>query len=178
MTRRGVAEINKERGGRLHGAFGKTDAVIPDGAGDIALSALALEFDGGRLDRRVGGGFASSATSKQTAPAIRDAAARASARGLDWFTFFLADIQTGFGPFVAVYLTAHAWTQLDIGLVLTTGGLVALACQVPGGALVDAMRSARLVAMLAVAAICLSALVLAIWPSFFVVMGARVLHAG
>jgi MFS family permease len=160
------------------GHSAKTDAVIPDGAGDIALSALALEFDGGRLDRRVGGGFASSAASKQTAPATRDAAARASARGLDWFTFFLADIQTGFGPFVAVYLTAHAWTQLDIGLVLTTGGLVALACQVPGGALVDAMRSARLVAMLAVAAICLSALALAIWPSFLVVMAARVLHAG
>jgi MFS family permease len=160
------------------GHSAKTDAVIPDGAGDIALSALALEFDGGRLDRRVGGGFASSAVSKQTAPATRDAAARASARGLDWFTFFLADIQTGFGPFVAVYLTAHAWTQLDIGLVLTTGGLVALACQVPGGALVDAMRSARLVAMLAVAAICLSALALAIWPSFLVVMAARVLHAG
>src|SRR2546428_3644507 len=52
--------------------------------------------------------------------------------------------------------------------------LVALACQVPGGALVDAMRSARLVAMLAVAAICLSALALAIWPSFLVVMAARV----
>jgi MFS family permease len=160
------------------GHSAKTDAVIPDGAGDIELSALALEFDGGRLDRRVGGSFASSAVSKQTAPATRDAAARASARGLDWFTFFLADIQTGFGPFVAVYLTAHAWTQLDIGLVLTTGGLVALACQMPGGALVDAMRSARLVAMLAVAAICLSALALAIWPTFLVVLAARVLHAG
>jgi len=48
----------------------------------------------------------------------------------------------------------------------------------PGGALVDAMRSARLVAMLAVAAICLSALALAIWPTFLVVMAARVLHAG
>ena len=33
----------------------------------------------------------------------------ASARGLDWFTFFLADIQTGFGPFVAIYLT---WTLI------------------------------------------------------------------
>jgi MFS family permease len=119
----------------------------------------------------------SSAASKQTAPATRDAAARASARGLDWFTFFLADIQTGFGPFVAIYLTAHAWTQFDIGLILTTGGLVALACQMPGGALVDA-GSARLVGMLAVAAICLSALALAIWPTFLVVMAARVLHAG
>jgi hypothetical protein len=48
---------------------------------------------------------------------------RRSARGLDWFTFFLADIQTGFGPFVAIYLTAHQWAQFDIGLVLTAGGL-------------------------------------------------------
>jgi MFS family permease len=137
-----------------------------------------LEFDGGRLDRCVDGGISPSAASKQAAPAACAAAPQASARGLDWFTFFLADIQTGFGPFVAIYLTAHAWAQFDIGLVLTAGGLVALACQMPGGALVDAVRSARLVAMLAVVAICLSALALAIWPTFAIVMAARVLHAG
>jgi MFS family permease len=116
-----------------------------------------------------------SAARKQTAVAA--AASPAGARGLDWFNFFLADIQTGFGPFVAIYLTAQAWTQFDIGLVLTAGGLVALACQMPGGALVDAVRSARLVAALAVAAICLSALALAIWPTFTVVMAGRILHA-
>jgi MFS family permease len=110
-------------------------------------------------------------------PAAQPAASPGSVRGLDWFTFFLADIQTGFGPFVAIYLTAHEWAQFDIGLVLTAGGLVALAGQMPGGALVDAMRSARLVATLAVVGICLSALALAIWPVFSVVMAARVLHA-
>ncbi|MFL6799941.1 MAG: MFS transporter, partial [Xanthobacteraceae bacterium] len=101
----------------------------------------------------------------------------ASARGLDWFTFFLADIQTGFGPFVAVYLTSQQWAQFDIGLVLTAGGLVALAVQMPGGALVDAMRSARLVAGIAVAVICLSAAALALWPSFPVVLASRIAHA-
>jgi MFS family permease len=109
--------------------------------------------------------------------AAPDTALPADARGLDWFTFLLADIQTGFGPFVAIYLTAHAWAQFDIGLVLTAGGLVALAGQMPGGALVDAVRSARLLGGLAVAAICVSALALAIWPSFPVVIGSRVLHA-
>jgi MFS family permease len=137
-----------------------------------------LEIDGGRLDRRVGGDLAPSTSRKQTAPATQSVASPAGARGLDWFTFFLADIQTGFGPFVAIYLTAHQWAQFDVGLVLTAGGLVALACQMPGGALVDAVRSARLVATLAVVAICLSALALAIWPTFPVVMGARILHAG
>jgi MFS family permease len=98
-------------------------------------------------------------------------------RGLDWFTFFLADIQTGFGPFVAVYLTAQAWSQGDIGLILTVGGLVALAGQVPAGLIVDSARSTRAIAMAAVAAISVSALAIAGWPIFAVVLGARVLHA-
>src|SRR5262245_29993143 len=87
-----------------------------------------------------------------------DAITHRSHRSLDWFSFFLADIQAGFGPFVAIYLTAHSWTQVDIGLVLTASGLVALAGQLPAGALVDAVRSARLVAGVALLAICASAL--------------------
>jgi MFS family permease len=102
---------------------------------------------------------------------------RASHRSLDWFSFFLADIQAGFGPFVAIYLTAHSWTQLDIGLVLTASGLVALAGQLPAGALVDAVRSARLVAGVALLAICASALTMAVWPMFPVVLSARAIHA-
>ena len=38
----------------------------------------------------------------------------------------MADVQTGFGPFVAVYLTTQKWTQVEIGLVLSIGGLVGL----------------------------------------------------
>ena len=50
----------------------------------------------------------------------------------------------GFGPFITVYLTAQAWTQIDIGLVLSVGGLVALFGQTPGGAVVDAARAVAL----------------------------------
>src|SRR5215467_5475285 len=102
---------------------------------------------------------------------------RRSARGLDWFVFFVADIQTGFGPFVAVYLTTQKWTQIDIGLILTVSGVVALAGQMPGGALVDAARSERLVAGLAIAAIAVSALAYAAVPIFAVILAAAVLHA-
>ena len=110
-------------------------------------------------------------------PAEQGAPSPRSLRGLDWFSFCLADIQTGFGPFVAVYLTANSWTQVDIGLILTAGGLIALAGQMPGGALVDAVRSARIVIGIAVVAICLSALAIAVWPIFPIVFGARALHA-
>jgi MFS family permease len=100
-----------------------------------------------------------------------------SLRGLDWFIFFLADVQTGFGPFVAVYLTTQKWTQVEIGFVLSIGGVVALLGQMPGGAIVDAARSERLVAGLAVAAIGVCALGYAAWPIFPVVVAAATLHA-
>lgn len=102
----------------------------------------------------------------------------ASRRGLDWFVFFVADVQTGFGSFVAVYLTAQKWTQVDIGLVLTIGSLVGLAGQIPGGAIVDAARSTRRAAALAVMALGASAFALAAWPIFIVVLGSRIAQAG
>jgi predicted MFS family arabinose efflux permease len=102
---------------------------------------------------------------------------RQSQRGLDWFIFFLADVQTGFGPFIAVYLTTQKWTQVEIGLVLSIGGLVGLIGQMPGGAIVDYARSERLVASLAVATIGMSALAYAAWPIFPVVVTAATLHA-
>jgi predicted MFS family arabinose efflux permease len=102
---------------------------------------------------------------------------RQSLRGLDWFIFFLADVQTGFGPFVAVYLTTQKWTQVQIGLVLSIGGVIGLIGQMPGGAIIDAARSERLVASLAVATIGASALSYAVWPIFPVVVIAATLHA-
>ncbi len=108
----------------------------------------------------------------------RAAPSRASQRGLDWFVFFVADVQTGFGAFVAVYLTAQKWTQVDIGLVLTIGSLVGLAGQIPGGALVDAARSTRKIAALALIAIGGSAFALAAWPIFVIVLASRIAQAG
>lgn len=105
------------------------------------------------------------------------APSRESLRGLDWFIFFLADVQTGFGPFVAVYLTTQKWTQVEIGTVLSIGGVVALIGQIPGGAIIDAAKSERLVAALAIATIGCSALAYAAWPIFPVVAAAATLHA-
>lgn len=102
---------------------------------------------------------------------------RQSQRGLDWFVFFLADVQTGFGPFIAVYLTTQKWTQVEIGFVLSIGGVIGLLGQMPGGAIVDAARSERLVAGCAVAAIGMSALAYALWPVFPVVTAAAIMHA-
>jgi MFS family permease len=100
-----------------------------------------------------------------------------SLRGLDWFIFFLADVQTGFGPFIAVYLTSQKWTQVDIGLVLSMSGIIALIGQMPGGALVDWARSERLVAGVALMGIAGAALTYALLPVFAAVAAAAAIHA-
>jgi predicted MFS family arabinose efflux permease len=110
-------------------------------------------------------------------PVVIPAPSRQSLRGLDWFIFFLADVQTGFGPFIAVYLTTQKWTQAEIGLVLSIGGIVGLLGQMPGGAIIDAAKSERLVAALAITTIGFCALAYAAMPVFPVVITAATLHA-
>src|SRR6185437_14975911 len=36
--------------------------------------------------------------------------------GLDWTNFFIADVQTGFGTFVAFYLAHLGWSKGDVGI--------------------------------------------------------------
>jgi len=110
-------------------------------------------------------------------PSPRPEPSKQSQRGLDWFIFFLADVQTGFGPFIAVYLTTQKWTQVEIGFVLSIGGIIGLLAQMPGGAIVDAARSERLVAGIAVATIGCVAMAYALYPIFPVVATAAALHA-
>ena len=102
---------------------------------------------------------------------------RRSHRSLDGFAFFVANLQAGFGPFVSVYLTSERWTQTDIGLVLTIGGVAGLLLQIPGGAIVDASSAKRRVAAWSVVLVGLSALALAVSPAFPVILAAWILHA-
>lgn len=99
-----------------------------------------------------------------------------SLRALDWLNFFVANVQTGFGPFIASYLAAHKWTQGEIGLMLSVGTISAMASQLPAGALVDAMRNKKFAALSAIIAIIVSALLLAASPTFIPVFAAEVLH--
>jgi MFS family permease len=98
-------------------------------------------------------------------------------RALDLLNFFVADVQTGFGPFVAVYLTTHKWTQIQIGFALTVGTVVSLISQLPAGALVDAARNKRVAAGGALLGVITAALLLAIWPTELPVIIAQSLHA-
>ncbi len=68
-----------------------------------------------------------------------------SLRAVQWLNFFLADVQTGLGPFLAAYLASSGWNPGRVGYALTFGGLVSVAMQTPAGAAIDAVHRKRAV---------------------------------
>jgi MFS family permease len=92
--------------------------------------------------------------------------------------FFLADVQTGFGTFVAFYLARLGWNEHNVGIALTVGGIAGVLSQLPGGALADAVRWKRGLAAIGIAAIGVAALILALVPSYWLVMLACLIQGG
>jgi MFS family permease len=99
-------------------------------------------------------------------------------RGLDWLNFFLADVQTGVGPFLAIYLAGYKWDEERVGLALMVGGIAGILTQTPAGALVDRLRSKRALIAAAVVALAAGALLIALVPTFWSVISAKVLIGG
>ena len=99
-------------------------------------------------------------------------------RGLDWFNFFLADVRTGIGPFVAIYLAGYGWNEQRVGIALTVGGIAGILTQTPAGALVDRLRSKRALIAAGIVALTVGALLIAHVPTFWSVMSAQVLIGG
>src|SRR5580698_5833641 len=88
-----------------------------------------------------------------------------SLRGLDWLNFLLADVQSGVGPFLAIYLAGYGWNEERVGLALTIGGIAGIAAQTPAGALVDWLESKRAMIAAAVVALAIGSLLIAFFPS-------------
>jgi len=99
-------------------------------------------------------------------------------RGLDWLNFFLADVQTGVGPFLAIYLAGYKWNEERVGLALTVGGIAGILTQTPAGALVDRLQSKRALIATGIVALAVGALLIALVPTFWCVMSVQVLIGG
>lgn len=108
---------------------------------------------------------------------VRKPSAR-TLRGLDWLNFFLADVQTGVGPFLAIYLAGYKWNEQSVGIALTVGGIAGILTQTPAGALVDRLRSKRALIAGGVIALAVGAVLIALLPNFWSVMSAQVLIGG
>ena len=98
--------------------------------------------------------------------------------GLDWLNFFLADVQTGVGPFLAIYLAGYGWNEQRVGIALTVGGIAGILAQTPAGGLVDRLHSKRTLIAAGVAALAAGALLIAFAPSFWPVLSAQIFIGG
>jgi MFS family permease len=97
---------------------------------------------------------------------------------LDAVNFLLADVRGALGPYLNVFLvTQQHWTQTDVGLVTTFGGMLGLAAQTPVGAAIDNTRAKRGVIVLALAVLALAAVVIFALPYFWPVAIANAVMA-
>ncbi len=58
--------------------------------------------------------------------------------------FFMADMQSGIGPFVGVFLLQHGWASGMIGTAMTVGNVAGMLITTPVGAAIDASTRKRL----------------------------------
>ena len=86
---------------------------------------------------------------------------KASIRALQATNFFLADVQTGLGPFVAAYLASTGWQPARVGQALTVAGIVTVLLQSPAGWLVDRIERKRLILVAGTVVLAAGALLLA-----------------
>jgi MFS family permease len=87
-------------------------------------------------------------------------------------------VQTGVGPFLAIYLASYAWDEERVGVALSVSGIAGILAQTPAGALVDQLHQKRTVIAVGVGALAFGALLIAFVPTFWSVMSAQVLIGG
>ena len=97
---------------------------------------------------------------------------------LDAVNFLSADVRGAVGPYLNVFLvTQQHWSQTDVGLVTTIGGLLGLAVQTPIGAAIDETRAKRGIIVVALAVLAITAVIIFAMPSFWPVAIANSLMA-
>jgi MFS family permease len=107
-----------------------------------------------------------------------NAASSRSLHGLDWLNFFLADVQAGIGPFLAIYLAGYGWNEQSVGFALTVGGVAGILTQTPAGALVDSLHSKRALITSGIISLAFGALLIALVPAFYPILAAQILIGG
>ena len=97
-----------------------------------------------------------------------------SLRALDFLNFFNAGIQTGLGPFIAIfYQMARHWNPGQIGTLLAVQSLAGILVQAYIGDRVDQSKHKRMIAAVAAMVVTLGCLGIALLPSFIPQIGVQ-----
>jgi MFS family permease len=101
---------------------------------------------------------------------------RGSLRALKAVNFFIADVQNGMGPYMALFLQSSVgWGPAQIGSALAAGNIAQVLAQTPAGALIDNLRQKRTLLIVGIALIMAGMLGTAFFTVRPVVMGGQAL---
>lgn len=109
-------------------------------------------------------------------PAADSDPKKGSLRALRAVNFFIADVQNGMGPYMALFLQSSAgWGPAQIGSALAAGNIAQVLAQTPAGALIDNLRRKRTLLIVGIALIMTGMLGTAFFTVRPVVMGGQAL---
>jgi MFS family permease len=116
------------------------------------------------------------ASSNSSPPASTPDAKKGSLQALKAVNFFIADVQNGMGPYMALFLQSSAgWGPAQIGSALAAGNIAQVLAQTPAGALIDNLRQKKTLLIVGIALIMTGMLGTAFFTVRPVVMGGQAL---
>ncbi|MBW4624194.1 MAG: MFS transporter [Brasilonema octagenarum HA4186-MV1] len=99
-----------------------------------------------------------------------------SLKALDFLNLFLSDVRDGVGPYLAIFLKASEnWHPADIGIAMSASTVATVIAQTPAGGLVDRLRQKRMLIVAGATLVSIGCIVIALLPSFPVVIGGQIL---
>jgi MFS family permease len=88
--------------------------------------------------------------------------------------FFMADMQSGIGPFVGVFLLERGWAAGMIGTALAIGNIAGMLIATPAGGLIDTSRYKRAWVIVPGVAVVAASSIILLWQNFWAVAGSQV----
>ncbi|MGY8679490.1 MFS transporter, partial [Bradyrhizobium sp. UFLA05-153] len=88
--------------------------------------------------------------------------------------FFMADMQSGIGPFIGVFLQDRGWASGLIGTAMTIGNVAGMLITTPVGGFIDASRNKRLWVVIPGVCVVLASAIILISQNFWAVTFSQV----
>ncbi len=89
-------------------------------------------------------------------------------------SFFMADMQSGIGPFVGVFLLQRGWASGMIGTALTIGSVAGLLLATPIGGFIDTSRHKRAWVIVPGIAVVAASSIILVWQDFWAVAASQI----
>ena len=88
--------------------------------------------------------------------------------------FFMADMQSGIGPFVGVFLLERGWAAGMIGTALAIGNIAGMLIATPAGGLIDTSRYKRAWVIVPGVAVVAASSIILVWQNFWAVAASQI----